>query len=196
MNAYRLPRFPRPLLLPRVRKLFRGFCALAWLTLGIAGCSGSFSPDSSDAGAPADAAAVIAKSAVINEVFPHGANALTDPDWVELKNIGAAAIDLSGYRVRDSKTTITLPQGTHIAPGGYLVIYCDDVPDGGASDRLHAPFKLGGQDEIYLLDPVGNRIDSVVWDSVAAPSGRSYGRLPDGTGLFLSLTPTRNARNI
>lgn len=132
---------------------------------------------------------------VINEVFPHGKDELTDPDWAELKNTGDTAVDLSGYRVRDDKTTATLPPGTRLEPGQYLVLLCDDAPDGGASMALHLPFKLGGSDELYLLQPDGNKVDGVSWDATSAPTGKSFGRLPDGAGQFTALTPTRGARN-
>lgn len=154
------------------------------------GCS-SGGADMLDGGATGSATAV-----VVNEVYPHGADPLTDPDWVELKNTGTAAVDVSGYRVRDSKTTFALPSGTVIPAGGYVVLYCDDVPDGGASDRIHLPFKLGSADQFNFLDPTGVKIDGVSWDAVTAPSGKTIGRLPDGTGLFIPLTPTRSARNI
>lgn len=133
---------------------------------------------------------------VVNEVFSSGSDPLTDPDWVELKNIGSSPVDLSGYRVRDEQTTAMLPAGTQIAAGAYLLIYCDDAPDGGARDRIHVPFKLGGQDEFYLLAPDGTSLDGVAWNSTLVSSGRSYGRLPDGIGQYLALTPTPGARNL
>lgn len=154
------------------------------------GCS-SGGADATDGGATGSPTAV-----VVNEVYPHGGDPLTDPDWVELKNTGSAATDVSGYRVRDSKTTVAIPAGTIIPAGGYLVLYCDDIPDGGAADRIHLPFKLGSADQINFLDPTGVKIDGTSWNALTAPTGKSYGRLPDGTGLFIALTPTRAGRNI
>lgn len=154
------------------------------------GCS-SGGADMLDGGATGSATAV-----VVNEVYPHGSDPLTDPDWVELKNTGSAAVDVSGYRVRDSETTFALPTGTVIPPLGYLVLYCDDIPDGGASDRIHVPFKLGSADQVQFLDPTSVKIDGASWDATTAPSGKSFGRLPDGTGLFIALTKTLGARNI
>lgn len=168
-------------------------CAFA--LLGASGCSkeemtaSDGGVTSSDFGMPA------VTSVVVNEVFPHGADPLTDPDWAELKNTGTTTVDLSGYRVRDDSSLLTLPAGTTLAPGQYLVIYCDDGPDGGASDRLHAPFKLGKQDELYLLRPDGEKVDGITWDATTAPSPNSYGRLPDGSGQWNSLTPTKGTRN-
>lgn len=134
-------------------------------------------------------------SVVINELFPHGSDVLSDPDWVELKNIGDAAADLSGYRVRDDKTAASLPAGTQLPPGGYLILYCDDAKDGGASERIHLPFKLGSSDEFYLLLPDGNQVDAVTWDAASVPAGKAFGRLPDGHGSFGAVAPTRGSRN-
>lgn len=133
---------------------------------------------------------------VVNEVYASGSDPLTDPDWVELKNVGTMTLDLTGYRVRDDKTTASLPAGTQISPGGYLQIFCDDAPDGGASSGIHVPFKLGSQDEFYLLAPDGSVVDGVAWTAMMAAAGRSYGRLPDGTGQYLLQTPTPGARNL
>lgn len=163
--------------------------------LGAAGCAEQSSAADGSTVADMKAAATAGKL-VVNEVFAHGSDELTDPDWAELKNIGETELDLSGYQVRDDKTKATLPDGTSLAPGKYLVIYCDDVPDGGATERMHVPFKLGSDDEFYVLDPSGNRIDGATWDATTAPSGKSYGRLPDGTGQFTALTPTAAARNL
>jgi hypothetical protein len=145
--------------------------------------------------APQDLSGVSPAAVVINEVFPHGTNELTDPDWAELKNNGTTPMDLSGYRVRDDKTTMTLPAGTTVAPGQYLVMYCDDTPDGGAAGVIHLPFKFGGSDEFWLLSPDGTTVDSVTWKSNNVPAGKSYGRLPDGTGQFAAQTPTRGTAN-
>lgn len=169
--------------------------AVTVVLLGAAACSEpqTEAPDGGMSGS--DLSTAPTPGIVINEIFPHGADELTDPDWVELKNTGDTAVDLSGYRLRDDTTTMTLPAGTTVAAGQYLIIYCDDAPDGGATDRLHAPFKLGKQDELYLLRPDGNKADGLTWDAIAVPTGKSYGRLPDGTGQFNAITPSQNKRN-
>ena len=159
----------------------------------VAGCSGS-AQTTGDMTARDLAGAALPKTVVINEVFPHGADVLTDPDWVELKNVSDAAVDLSGYRVRDDKTSFTLPAGTTLDPGKYLVLLCDDQPDGGGAG-LHLPFKLGGSDEFYLQTSDGTKVDGVLWTVDVAPTGKSYGRLPDGTGSFSALNPPRGSRN-
>ncbi len=57
----------------------------------------------------------------INEVESNG----DDNDWVELVNTSSAPIDLSGWHFLDSDSThtaYTLPAGSTIAAGGYLVV--------------------------------------------------------------------------
>jgi len=160
------------------------------------GCGGDSSAGgdgSIDMGASSGGAAV-----AINELFAHGSSA-ADPDWAELKNLGSATLDLSGYSVRDKKTSnlTKLPSGTTIAAGGYLVILCSDEADGGVPDGLYVPFGLSGDkgDEFHLLDAAGVELDSAAFaDDV--PSDKSWGRLPDGTGSFIRLTPSRGASNL
>src|SRR5262245_20092151 len=116
--------------------------------LGAAACT-SIPPDGGDLSSPGRDAAGGVMGVVINEVFPHGADELTDPDWAELKNIGDSEVDLSGYKVRDDKISGELPAGTRLQPGAYLIIYCDDVSDGAVMSAIYVFFKLGGSDELH-----------------------------------------------
>lgn len=159
-------------------------------------CSGPGTGAADMSQPPGDAAVPVPKTLVVNEVFPHGADELTDPDWAELKNVSDSEIDLSGYKVRDDTTSADLPAGTRLKPGAYLVILCDDVPDGAATGSIHVPFKLGGGDEFRVVRGDGSTADSVVWVKGTVPDGKSWGRLPDGTGQFAATTPTRGARNL
>ncbi len=151
-----------------------------------AGCSG------------ASGNATAGKAVVINEAFPNGPS-VSDPDWVELKNLTGAAVDLSGYRVRDHSLAdlSALPAGTSIDAGGYLVIYADDQADGGVAGGVHVPWKLSGHkgDEVHLLDRSGTEIDSTIF-GIDIPADKSWGRLPDGTGSFVRTTPTKGAANL
>jgi hypothetical protein len=50
-------------------------------------------------------------------------------DWVELKNNTAAPKDVSGWSLTDDPTAPAkwhFPAGTVIAPGGFLLVHCDD----------------------------------------------------------------------
>lgn len=170
-------------------KLALGFASLT-LSLLALGCSSS-SPNAGDGGPKA-------KTVVVNEAFPGGPSA-AEPDWIELKNVTGAAIDLTGYQIRDNAIAdlYTFPAGTTIDAGGYLLIYCDDQADGGVAGGVHVPWKLsaGNGDEVHLLDPNGVELDMTSF-GVDVPADKSWGRLPDGTGSFLRTTPTPGAANL
>ena len=134
----------------------------------------------------------------VNELFPGGSDPNTDPDWAEIVNLASTSADISGYQVRDSKTShlMALPSGTILPAGGYLVVLCGAVTDGGAPIAgLRFPHGLSASgDEFHLVSPAGDEIDGTTFTTLAA--GKSWGRLPDGTGAFQVLdTPTRGTQN-
>jgi hypothetical protein len=155
--------------------------------------------DGASGGDVADAAMSGARAVVVNELLPHGGSD-DDPDWAELKNTTGSTIDLSGYSVRDKDLghLVALPGGTSIPAGGYVVIYCDDQPDGGATTVLHVPWKLSSKegDEFHLLDRQGTEVDQATFGADEVPGKKSWGRLPDGTGAFVATTPTMGAANL
>lgn len=136
---------------------------------------------------------------VINEVYPHGSDVNTDPDFIELFNGGSGQINLRGYKVRDDGATwSTLPDDAVIAAGGFLIINCDELTSGGQPGP-HVSFKLGGSgDEVHLASPDGMELDSVSWGSgiVDIPKGQSLGRSPDWSGRFVvQAKPSRGKPN-
>jgi hypothetical protein len=151
-----------------------------------AGCSSS--SNAYGDGGPGDGGV---KTVVINEVFA-GGTSVTDPDWVELKNLTGDTIDLGGYQIRDNAVTDLSP----IPAGGYFIIYCDDQKDGGVAGGVHVPWKLSSKkgDEVHLLNPDGAEIDATTFGLDVA-ADKSWGRLPDGTGAFLRTTPTQGKAN-
>ena len=140
-----------------------------------------------------------AVSVVVNEVNPNGPDPATDPDWIELKNVGSTSADLTGYTLRDSKPSnaVPLPSGSVIAPGAYLVINCRGNNDLGATSGISLDFKLSGSngDEVHLATPAGVELDTTSWTAGAVPVGQTWSRLPDGTGAFAAATPTRGDVN-
>ena len=95
------------------------------------------------------------------------------PDWIEIHNPGAAAMDLAGWQLRDNGDTWTFPAGTSIAPDDYLVVMASDenITDPALDENgyLHTNFKLGGGGEyLALIDP-----DGTVADAYAPPVSRS-----------------------
>ncbi len=58
---------------------------------------------------------------VINEFHYDPDNPVEQSEFIELHNTGAAAVDLSGWRI-DEAVDFTFPAGSSIAAGGYVVI--------------------------------------------------------------------------
>ena len=109
---------------------------------------------------------------VINEVESSGGE---PGDWIELYNTGDAAVDLTGWIVKDNQDgrTLAIEPGTTIAAGGFHVVYTDVA--GG--------FGLGNADEARLFLPGGvTLVDSYAY---AEHADITYGRCPDGTGEFV-----------
>ena len=109
----------------------------------------------------------------------------TYPDWVEIYNPTSAAIDLSGFGLsdnRDKPMRWTFPEGTTIAAGEYLLVYCDGTVDlaGSYPDELHATFGLSGYEESVVLSAAGGQcIDAVDYKGIPADS--SYIQKEDGS---------------
>jgi hypothetical protein len=92
-------------------------------------------------------------------------------EWIELYNAGDTAIDLGGWLLDDGDTESApyqLPYGTVIGAGQYLVLY--QRATGIALDDRG--------DEVRLIDPTGQIVDSVVFGKLDPDT--SYGRDPDG----------------
>ncbi len=117
---------------------------------------------------------------VINEVESNG-DAVGD--WVELTNISAATVDISGWKLKDNDDThafVVVPDGTTLAPRGFFFI------------SVFQTFGLGAPDMARLFDPAGNLVDSFSWTTHALGT---YSRCPDGTGPFIDTTATQGAAN-
>ncbi|MBD3335841.1 MAG: T9SS type A sorting domain-containing protein [Candidatus Eisenbacteria bacterium] len=102
-------------------------------------------------------------------------------DWLEIYNPGPDAVEMGGLYLTDdlAQTTQWAFPDTILAPGGYLIIWCDGDPEDGP---LHANFKLSGDgEEVGLFGRLaaGNElIDSCVFG--AQVPDISYGRETDG----------------
>jgi hypothetical protein len=135
---------------------------------------------------------------VINELMADNRGAVLDedgrtPDWVELYNASGATISTAGLYLSDDAGQPgkwALPVKT-LAPGEYLVIWCDERPSAGDT---HASFKLDAAGESVLLGyGAGQLIDSVAF----AQQYPIYtcARFPNGSGGFRRLPPTPKAYN-
>ena len=122
---------------------------------------------------------------VVNEIVAASQNL---PDFIELYNDGDGTADLSDFIVTDSDPlhVAIFGVGTELAPGEFLVLYADEAFD----------FGLGADDSVTLFDAEGVIVDTIDWAAGDAPEDLSYGRFPDGSGEFETLTPpTPGERN-
>ncbi len=112
---------------------------------------------------------------VINEVTATGS------DEIELLNLSAITVDLSGWAIVDADyildpTTLDhrydFPAGSAIGPGKYLVL----------EGEIDHPFGVGKADRLQLLAPGDVVIDDTSWTEPAAAT--SWCRIPNGTGDF------------
>ena len=104
-------------------------------------------------------------------------------DWVELKNVSASPVDLSGYTLSDKfkePARDALPAVT-LAPGESYVFVCENV---GLSAQ---------RDELYLFDASGALCDWAFLREI--PQGGSYGRQSGENGYFYFKQSTRGAEN-
>lgn len=123
---------------------------------------------------------------LLNEIF-----ATEGPDdWIELVNPGDAAVDLSGWALTDDDPThvYTFPAGSQLGPQAHLVMVHDAVKG--------FDFGLSPDDSVTLYNAKGAQADRALWPPGATLGGRSYGRIPSGSGDFTVLaTPTPGEAN-
>ena len=137
---------------------------------------------------------------VLNEFMASNDTTVADEtghfeDWVELYNAGATTVNLNGWHLTDDFSKLrkwTFPD-TSLAPGTFLLVWCDNDPEDGP---LHATFKLDADGEqLALVDPGGNVVDSLTFGS--QKKDVSLGRVPDGGPTWEFLTqPTPGYSNV
>ncbi|MBL8618283.1 MAG: CotH kinase family protein [Deltaproteobacteria bacterium] len=101
-------------------------------------------------------------------------------DWVELVNLGDAALPLDGWRLVDDGEGAALPAGLVLAPGGHLRLRLDEEGGGDLPLALSA-----GGGALQLIDDSGALVDALAWPALGADL--SFGRFPDGAA-FVSET--------
>jgi len=108
----------------------------------------------------------------------------SEGEWFEIYNNSDEEIDLDGFTIKDNDTDSHLiTEETLIAPYSFAVLgrNADTTTNGGLSvDYEYSGFTLAnGADEILLIDPYGNTVDSVAYDG-----GTNF---PDPNGLSMEL---------
>jgi len=135
---------------------------------------------------------------VINEFMASNETNVSDQDgefddWIELFNNTDEAIPLAGYFLSDDSDDLaswTFPD-TSIAANSFLIVWADKDEE---QTGLHANFKLSASGEtIFLCNQ-----DTITLDEVSfggQTDDISTGRIPNGIGAFVQMSPTFSAVN-
>jgi len=134
-----------------------------------------------------EARLLLSGSPVISEFMAVNDDTLADedgdhPDWIEIHNPSAEAVDLTGWRLRDGEFEWTFPAVT-LAPGEYLVVFASDKNRRVAGAELHTNFRLdGGGEYLALLDDAGSVVHEYAPAYPPQLEDISYGLMTDVQG--------------
>lgn len=118
---------------------------------------------------------------VVNEWLPNPTGADTADEWIELRNSGGSAIDLSGWKLATKSGSRTTLQGT-ISSGQYLVL-----------TRSDTKLALKNTDEGLSLYDASGKLAGTSSFLGSAPEGKSFSR--SDAGNFVWAAPTPGAKN-
>lgn len=178
----------------------------SWLPDGAGGCAECLYPTP---GYPNTAESYVAlmearitdSPLVINEVSAYNRSGrwkatVGESDWVELKNVSGAPLELSDYYLSDDvdeRLLFRLPEGT-LEPGGLFLVRCDK--DGsliGAATLCQAFSLDSSADRVYLSRADGSLADYASLRDI--PYEGSFGRMPGQNGWFFFADPTPGTDN-
>lgn len=102
---------------------------------------------------------------VINEVAWMGSKASATDEWIELKNISASAVDLSGWQLISKKGRIEVrfPSGASIPPGGFYLLERtgDDAVPNIKANLVYEGALSNTDDGLHLYAPGCALVDAV-----------------------------------
>jgi len=125
---------------------------------------------------------------VFSEVLYNPSGTESDEEWIELYNPKSDSVNISGYTIEDNGGVYSIPNGTIIDDGEYLVIARNgtrfeelygDPPD---LDGLSLSLS-NGEDYLKLIDDDDDEIDMVAWEGksgwdLEVKNGESVERYP------------------
>lgn len=115
------------------------------------------------------------KNIIISEVYPSPSSG--QEEFLELQNISEGEINLKSWTIKIGSHNQKVSDDVLLAPGEFYAIY---------QNNLGARLRNAG-DEVALLNPQGEIIDSVVYP--AAKAGESYTKTADGSWGWSELSP-------
>ena len=120
-------------------------------------------------------------------------------DWIELHNDGPNPVDLTGWSLSDDDDSRawTFPTGTQIDAGGYLLVLASGItPEPGATNFLHADFKLSANGGFLGLYNAADEAVTVFDPEYPKQYDfHSYGRDPNGSSYGYLSHPTPGKAN-
>lgn len=126
--------------------------------------------------------AATSPTAILIDSVLFDGNALNDADEaVRLVNTGDASVDLSGWRLGDGTSWVTMPQGTVLAAGqgiwlaGDLAAYRGEFGREADLQLVPWPGFANSGDEVLLRDAGENPVDALVYLGGSAPPGEWFG---------------------
>ncbi len=131
---------------------------------------------------------------IIHEIHYHPKSDLQEDEFLELRNIGPAAVDLSGWAFTRG-VSFVFPRGTTLPPDGYLVIARSaekirakyGLPEGAVIGDWTGALSNGG-DYIELRDSRGN-----IANAVGYGDGYPWPAAADGEGPSLEVIDPRKS---
>ena len=132
---------------------------------------------------------------VVNEILPgpardwdgSGAFSSRDDEWVELKNVSASSLDLSGYFITDGDSIPRYALGGFLGAGAHLLVTGKNSWDWERAVGQPAfGLSLGNSGDRVILwkvtGPDTSVVDAYTYRSHEAAADRAIGRSPDGSG--------------
>jgi len=148
-------------------------------------------------------------AAWLNELQPENITGPLDnfgqrEPWLELHNAGTNVLSLTNCFLSDTGTNLTkwaFPATASVAPGGFLLVWCDNQTSQSSDTNLHTNFRLAAGVGLVLLSrsigSVTQVVDYLTYTNL--PSNWSYGDFPDGQPFYrqnlFTVTPAANNTN-
>lgn len=130
---------------------------------------------------------------ILNEIGANEPGPSTGGEFVEIVNLGGAAVNLAGWQLRDGTTTRhTFPPGTSLAAGKAIVVFASAafIPPGtpaAVASSTGALSLANGGDTVSLRDATGAAVQTITYSSaLSSTDGVSMNRSPDASaGAFV-----------